>query len=382
MNYNNIIYYNGKSSASHKAELSLLKDGITINFIDQNHLRSTTWKSQHIHKPEMSGGNILTLRYGDSFPYQSIEIKDRVLAKKILNDYNLNTKSKKYDFFLENGIKGVAIGSVIFIGVFLLFYKIILPNLALAAASTVPISYEEKIGKTFKNSLISEREIDSVKTKALTRFFKSLDFESPYNLDFTVVKSPIQNAFATPGGNIVIFSKIIEEMECPEELAALIGHELTHVNERHSTKAIFRSLANYLALSVILNDINGITAVILDNANTINELSFSRELEEEADKKALEYLYQSNINPNGMVSLMEQLDALSNGTDIPEFLSTHPITENRISFSKNYIMERGSSKNYVTPNWHDSWKILKTPSDYSNTIEEKIIKIFKMAKTK
>ncbi len=382
MNYNDIVYYNGKSSASHKAELSLLKDGISINYIENNHLLSCKWYAEHIHKPEMSTGNILTLRYGEQFPYPSIEIKDKELAKKILQNYNLDTKSKKYSLFLENGIKGIALGAIIFVSIFLLFYKIILPNLAEAAAAAVPISYEEKIGKSFKNSLIADQEVDSVKSKALTDFYNTLNFKSPYNLDFTVVKSPIQNAYATPGGNIVIYSKIIEEMECPEELAALIGHELTHVNERHSTKAIFRSLANYMALSILLNDANGITAVLIDNANTISQLTFSRELEQEADEKALEYMYENNINPNGMVSLMEQLDKLSNGTEIPEFLSTHPVTKNRISFSKNYINTKNTATNYHTPNWHGSWETLKKPSKYDITLEEKIIKIFEWPKKK
>jgi len=261
-----------------------------------------------------------------------------------------------------------------------LFYKIILPNIAETAATTIPIEYEQSFGKSIKESLIANNEVDSVKTKSLQSFYEKLNYQSNYNVNLTVVNSAIQNAFATPGGNIVVFSGIIDRMKEPEELAALLGHELTHVNNRHSTKSIFRSLANVIVLSVLLNDVNGITSLVIDNANSVHELSFSRSLEKEADTEAVNLMLTNYINPEGMLGLLEQLDKLNNGMDIPEFLTTHPVTKNRIEYVEELISETNQSK-YITPNWNSEWKILKEQQIYPEDDSFEILNIFNSDET-
>ncbi|WP_446914219.1 M48 family metalloprotease, partial [Klebsiella pneumoniae] len=82
------------------------------------------------------------------------------------------------------------------------------------------------------------------------------------------------NAFAVPGGFIVVHDAILDEMEHHEELAGLLGHEIGHVQLRHSTKAIARSLSYYMLLSLLFGDVSGIAAVIVDNASTLNNLEY------------------------------------------------------------------------------------------------------------
>lgn len=372
MTNNKAIYFDGKSSVQHNATIKLTSFGIEITFFSDFNSETINWSKENIHIPDITTGNKIVLRYGTTFPYQSIELANDAFASQLLERYNLDRKSKKYSLFTENGFKGIILGILVFVGVFILFYKVILPKVAETAALTIPIEYEQSFGNTIKETLISNYTIDSTKTKSLQKFYNKLSYKSDYTIDLTVVNSPIQNAFATPGGNIVVFSGIIDNMECPEELAALLGHELTHVNNRHSTKSIFRSLANVMVLSILLNDVNGITSIIIDNASAIGELSFSRSLEEEADTEAIKLMLENNINPNGMLGLLEQLNQLNQGIEIPEFLTTHPITENRIEYVKNIISDSNYIENH--PNWNDEWEVLKQQHIYQE--EGNFIEIF------
>ena len=372
MNHNKVIYFDGKSSAQREATIKLTSFGIEITFFSDFNSETVHWDKDNIHIPDITTGNKIVLRYGKEFPYQNIELKNDSFANELLKRYNLDKKSKKYTLFTENGFKGIILGVLVFVSVFFLFYKVILPNVAETAALTIPIEYEQSFGKKIKETLISNYVVDSTKTKSLQKFYQKLNYESKYTINLTVVNSAIQNAFATPGGNIVIFSGIIDHMECPEELAALLGHELTHINKRHSTKSIFRSLANVMVLSVLLNDVNGITSIIIDNANSIGQLSFSRGLEKEADTEAIQLMLENNINPNGMLGLLEQLNQINQGIEIPEFLTTHPMTENRIDYVEGIILDKEYTENH--PNWDDDWEILKTQQIYP--VEENLIEIF------
>jgi len=358
MTHNNVLYFNGKTSTAYNAEVFLHSETIHIKYVEGFEQKQITWNIVDIHKPEFALGNCVVLRHGKSFPYETIEIRNEALSNKILDTYGLNNIAKKYTFFANNGIKGVFLGILIFISVFMVFYVVIIPKVATYTALKLPVRYEKKIGRSIKDMLISNDSIHTEKTKALHNFYNTLNFKSDYDLNFTVIDAPIQNAFAVPGGHIVIYTGIIDHMESPEDLAALIGHELVHVNERHATQGLFKSLSSYIVLSILLNDINGVTAALIDHANTFNNLSFSRALEQEADEKAVLYMKNSNINPKGIINLLNQLHTLKSDVDVPEFLSTHPITEYRIEYVSKLIDEN-DSEFYTKPDWDEFWSVLK-----------------------
>ena len=76
-------------------------------------------------------------------------------------------------------------------------------------------------------------------------------------IKFSVINSETVNAFALPDGNVVVFTGIIDLMDDYDELAGLIGHEVAHVNNRHSMRMMCRNLAGYIFLSAVLSDVNG-----------------------------------------------------------------------------------------------------------------------------
>lgn len=107
---------------------------------------------------------------------------------------------------------------------------------------------------------------------------------------------------------------------------------------KHTTKSVFKSLSNYLFLSVLIGDASAIVGVVADHANELNNLSYSRSLEIEADNKGMELMQKKGIDIKGMLRLFETLKEeekkMKMDNTIMKLLSTHPLTEDRIENAK------------------------------------------------
>jgi len=274
------------------------------------------------------------LKYGDKFPYASLELNSEAFQETLLQ-FNPHLKIKNTDIkFFQNlsskSIIGIAIGCI---GLILLSYFVIIPNLAEFIATKVPASYETELGEGIYNQMSEDFDIDEEKTIAANEFFKELNIKSNYPVQITVVNSPIKNAFALPGGHIVVYDEILQSMNSEDEFAALLSHEYSHIALKHTTRALFRSLGTYMVLSIVLSDINGIMGVIIENAHNVKSLSYTRSLEEEADNNGLKLMLQAGINPQGMVSLFKHLkEPTDESFEVPEFLNTHPRLDERIKY--------------------------------------------------
>lgn len=303
-----------------------------------------TWHLPEIHKSEFNG-NTTVLEYG-SFPRQSIAVYEQGFQEALEQRYQgAKFLSSGYNSFLKTGVAGLLIGGVSLLALAVVLFIWGVPALAEKAASHFPMEYERALGEQLHDRMLDGYTIDSSKTVAMQRYLGELNVQSDFPLNVTVVKHETVNAFAVPGGFIVVHDAILDEMEHHEELAGLLGHEIGHVQLRHSTKAIARSLSYYMLLSLLFGDVSGIAAVIVDNASTLNNLEYSRNAEADSDKAGLELLAQNKLNPKGMVWLMERLNS-----DEPEFLkfiSTHPRTDDRIKELERHIKQT----NYdITPN--------------------------------
>ncbi len=107
----------------------------------------------------------------------------------------------------------------------------------------------------------------------------------------------------------------------------------------HTTKSFMRSIINGIILSAIFSDYGGISSTAIEHADQLKELNYSRELETEADAYSITQMKKANINPNGMISLFEIFEEQEEESSLrpPEFLSSHPLTKNRISHAKKLI---------------------------------------------
>ena len=154
----------------------------------------------------------------------------------------------------------------------------------------------------------------------------------------TVINDEMVNAFALPDGRIMVYTGILRKMDKQEELAGVLSHEISHVEHRHSMRLLTRSLSGYLLLSLLLNDVNGIMTVLVDNAHNLQNLSYSRKFEEEADLSGLDLLRQHKIDPQGMVELFKILSK-EHDIEIPGWLNSHPVSEDRIKYIREKIKQ-------------------------------------------
>jgi predicted Zn-dependent protease len=160
-------------------------------------------------------------------------------------------------------------------------------------------------------------------------------------IEITVVQKDEFNAFAIPGRKIVVYSGALKNLNSYPELLALLGHESGHVEGRHSMRTLFRSLSTYALLSFFVGDISGIAAVLIQNAESIYSMSYSREFERESDRQSHQFLCLNRIDQNGTIRLMKAMKKQVVGLENKDlaFLNSHPLTDERIENAKQEILQ-------------------------------------------
>jgi predicted Zn-dependent protease len=166
------------------------------------------------------------------------------------------------------------------------------------------------------------------------------------NYRYRVLNSSVPNAFALPGGYIVINRGLLVGLSSEAEMAAVLGHETGHVTAKHSLAGYQRAMAsNVLVAGVVLGmggragvqELSGITASLFENG-------FSRDQEREADWLGIDYMVKAGYNPEGAVQLQEyfyrQLEGGKNPMWAEGLFRTHPFSKERLDNARARIAER------------------------------------------
>jgi predicted Zn-dependent protease len=165
---------------------------------------------------------------------------------------------------------------------------------------------------------------------------------------FAVLDSPVVNAFAVPGGYVYVTRGILALMKSEAELAVVLSHELGHVNARHSIKRMSEQTLFGLGLAVgaslnkTVSDIAGLAGVGMQ----LLFLKYSRDDERQADQLGIEYSRKGGYNPGEMIGFfasLQKMGDLSGKNSIPGFLSTHPLTSERIQNTEDMLLVSDSS---------------------------------------
>jgi beta-barrel assembly-enhancing protease len=224
----------------------------------------------------------------------------------------------------------LAVIALILLAVLIGLYLWLIPMLGERMARGFAKEQEINMGEQMYQAVMQQYRVDTHKTEILNDFYKQLHYDIGYPVKITVVESNETNAFAIPGGYIVVYDAILDRMKTPEELAALLGHEGSHIALRHSLRNIFRDLSQKMFIALIIGNESGIASVVVDNASALKQLQYSRSLETEADNNGLQLMAKNNIDVQGMVRLMRMLQQQSSGAEPSPFLSTHPVFKDRI----------------------------------------------------
>ena len=160
-------------------------------------------------------------------------------------------------------------------------------------------------------------------------------------LEFHLADRPEINAFAAPGGVVVVNSGLLKKAASAEEVAGVLAHEIAHVELRHSLRQIVRSAG----LRVIFGALAGDYDALGGWAAQLGELKFSRDAEREADRRGLERLAEARVDPAGMLRFFETLEQAEGGSvagKLPAVLSTHPATQERIAWLREAVAALGN----------------------------------------
>ncbi len=167
-------------------------------------------------------------------------------------------------------------------------------------------------------------------------------------LDIVVVNHKALNAFAVPGGVVGIHDGLLAYAQSEDELATVLAHELAHLSQRHFSRGVEQqkrqtplALAGMLAGLLLIATTGGdagMAAITASQAASMqSQLRFSRGNEQEADRIGMLTMVSAGMDPHAAPSMFERMLKATrySGNNVPEFLLTHPITENRISDTRN-----------------------------------------------
>jgi predicted Zn-dependent protease len=170
--------------------------------------------------------------------------------------------------------------------------------------------------------------------------------KSPYvgNFNFYLLDDPKTiNAFALPGGQIFITRALYSRLQDESQLAGVLGHEVGHVIHRHSAQQMAKGQLGQMlvvATGVGASDDRGhgqMAAAAAAMANQMMQLKYGRGDESQSDSYGLKLMAQAGYDPRGMLAVMEVLKAAGGGGRQPEFLSSHPLPDNRLEEIKQII---------------------------------------------
>ena len=167
-----------------------------------------------------------------------------------------------------------------------------------------------------------------------------------FSWEFNTVEEPIVNAWCMPGGKVVVYSGLLPVTQDETGLAIVMGHEIAHAIARHGNERMSQQMAVQLggmALSVALNTKSEETQNIFMQSygltSQLGILKYSRTHESEADKLGLIFAALAGYDPSAAIPFWERMAKQSAGNKPPEFLSTHPSDESRISELKSFMPE-------------------------------------------
>lgn len=220
----------------------------------------------------------------------------------------------------------------------------------IAADVALPPSQEMQLGKEM--SVEVEKELKILENPAITSWVKKMGInivtaaqhDIPKGIQFTfkvVDDDDTVNAFAMPGGYIYIYTGLLKKAENEAEIAAVVGHEIAHVTQRHIAKRLTAAYGLSALTSVALGKNPGLLKELVAGVVTNGYmLKHSRDAERESDAYGMAYTVQAGYSPKGYVTFFQKL---ADAPQPPVILSSHPHPEERVASSRQ-ALDKYSSK--------------------------------------
>ena len=180
--------------------------------------------------------------------------------------------------------------------------------------------------------------LDDILTSGEVTFADEFDWEL-----FIIDQPDVLNAFATPGGKIYVYTGLVYFLDHADDLMGVMGHEVAHSDQRHSSKRLQTEYGISVLLQVIAGNQSELTQEILGSLVGVGALTFNRDAEKEADDFSVTYLSKTDYACNGAAAFFQKLIDRKEAGATPEFLSTHPAEQSRVNDINAMAQEVGCS---------------------------------------
>ncbi len=233
-------------------------------------------------------------------------------------------------------------------------FLVAIPFAAKQAAQSIPPEIEARLGEAAVDQIArfftvgdeavycSSPQGDVALSTLSQRLVSQVDL--PYPLTIRVIESPIVNAFTLPGGQILVFSELLEFADGPEEVAGVLAHEIGHAVRRHPMEIFAANAGSATLIGLLLGDISGGSVVGALVQFTVRA-AYTRDAEREADADAVDILNGAGIDGAGFVDFFDRLlgEEDSRLRDALAVINTHPPTDERSEFVRKSITASGAA---------------------------------------
>jgi len=283
-----------------------------------------------------------------SLPYKILlaeghlfEAENKQETKKFL-EFCQKPNAESWLSYLEQKKTVILVGIIILAGLVITVPKYGLPWMGDQVAHWIPQSWLMMAGDEtleildesfFSPSELAPQDQDQF-TKEFNRMASLVLKDQTARLVFRQSEEIGPNAFALPGGLVVLTDELVEIAEDRAEVIGVLAHELGHVQLKHPARRLVRSLMALALVSLIFDDAATFAEELAAISGSLISLAYTREFEEEADRAGKEILIGVGLSPIPLANLLRKLSdgCEENCSQLPEWLTTHPSVPSRIEF--------------------------------------------------
>ena len=213
-----------------------------------------------------------------------------------------------------------------------------IPLIATAIVTLIPLSIDERMGEqtlvVMDRVLLAPSQLEPTRQKSLAdqweRYCAKVHCPA-HQLLFRHGKEMGANAFALPGGAMVLTDELVKLAQQDEEIVAVLAHELGHVQGRHGVRMVVQSMGAAAVLLAVTGDFGNVTDLASALPSLLLQSGYSRNMEREADAYAIDSLHAACVEPKYLATMLAKLDAKASETG---WLDSHPGTQERMQLFK------------------------------------------------
>ena len=244
---------------------------------------------------------------------------------------------------LENNLVYIIPTLVIAIAVMWVLIQFGIPQFSKTIAYQVPIEYESQMGEEslalIDKAFCNPSKLDKKRQTELHNKMRAmLSKPDDYRIEFRYCETIGANALALPSGIIIFTDDMVKLAKHDDELLGVFAHEVAHVKYRHTLRHVLQDSITGLLIVLLTGDIGSASSLAAALPTVLLQTKFSRDFEREADMYAASFMLKQNLQPSHLANILERLEKeYGDGEeDSSGFLSTHPLTKERIKYLTEY----------------------------------------------